>query len=258
MPGNRQAVVLQARDRRLLDEMGALRLVDHEQARRIGGFGSYQRTHDRLMRLVRAGFLRRFFLPTEAGGRKSVYCLSRLGAELAGTEFRPLKRRSGGLALGELFAFHQLRVNAFLLELRYPAKAEPNLRLLSFRTFRQPLSPSVLLTPDGYCEVETELGVKAMFLEVDLGTETRKVWQRKIAHYLHLAASGEFGRLFNRPQFRVLVVTDSQRRRDNLRRLAAQATQKIFWFATFSSLKASGLSAPVWLRPSGDEPKPLV
>ncbi len=258
MTGNRPLVVLQPRDRHLLAELGRLRIVDHEQARRIGGFGSYQRTHDRLSRLARAGFLRRFFLPTEAGGKKSIYCLSRSGAETVGAELAPLKRRASGLLLGDLFAFHQLRVNSFLIELKYPAVRSESVCLISSRSFQQPLSKSVLLTPDGYFEMETRQGVKAMFLEVDLGTEKQKVWQQKIANYVRLATSGEFTRLFNRPQFRVLVITDSERRLGNLRRLVAQATDKIFWFSTFSAIKASGPLAAVWLRPTGDDPQPLA
>lgn len=260
MTGNNQAVVLQARDRHLLSELGQLRLIDLSQAQRIGGFGSYQRTHDRLTRLRGGGLLRKFFLPTAAGGRKAVYCLSPSGAELVGADSRPLKRRSSGLLIGDLFAFHQLQVNALLLELKYPVTPAPEAkaRLTFWKTFQQPLSKAVPLMPDGYLEVETEQGLKAMFLEVDLGTETQKVWQGKIANYLRLATSGEFSRLFARPQFRVLVVTDSERRLSNLRRLVAKATEKIFWFSTFSSLKASGPLSAVWLRPTGEDRQPLA
>lgn len=250
------AVVLQARDRRLLEAIGRMRLIDLDQARRIGGFGSYQRTHDRMTRLTRAGFLRRLFLPTEAGGRKAIYLLTGRGAEAVGGTATPLRRRSSGLLVGDFFAFHQLAVNDMVVELEY-AVAPRKALAPHWRTFPEPLSKTVLLTPDLYFEIEKGGQVRGMFLEADLGSEPKKVWKKKIELYLRLAVSGEFGRIFGREQFRVLVVTGSARRAVNLAELAAETTTKLFWFTTFSQVRESGFEAPIWLRPGGKELLPF-
>src|SRR5437868_4783986 len=80
MPGNRgDGVVLTDRDRVLLKELSVIKIIDREQAKKIGGFTSTTRVNERLLKLVRARFLRRFFLGTRAGGTKALYALSQKG-----------------------------------------------------------------------------------------------------------------------------------------------------------------------------------
>ena len=97
-----------------------------------------------------------------------------------------------------------------------------------------------------------------MFLEVDLGTEALTVWQQKTAYYLQLAVSGEFQKRFRQPQFRVLVVANSERRLRNIRAAIAKSTDKIFWFSTFEHIHRDGFWSPVWLRPTGDQRHSLI
>jgi hypothetical protein len=77
-------MVFQARDRRLLDELSLLRVVDRDQAKWVAGFGSVTRVNARLLALTRAGLLRRFFLGTSGAQQKALYTLSTAGAELIG------------------------------------------------------------------------------------------------------------------------------------------------------------------------------
>lgn len=259
MTGNRKSgVVLQPRDRHLLTELGIMRLIDLAQARLVGGFGSYQRTHARLSRLARAGLLHQFFWGTVAGGRKSIYGLSAKGAQLVDAEFKGIQRKQHHLLVGDLFVAHQMHINEVFVTLKYRLLPGPGTRFLRWRAFHKPLSQAVLLTPDGYFEIEAAQGVRAMFLEADLGTETRKVWEQKVKQYLQLAMSGEFQRLSGQQQFRVLVIATSRRRLDNLRATIAKTTDKIFWFSTFELINSSGFWSPIWLRPKGDQMQPLL
>src|SRR5713101_7179496 len=80
--GNKpRGVVVQARDRRLLEELAVMRITDREQAKIVAGFGSTTRVNARLLALTRAGLLQRFFLGTNFAGRKAIYSLSRKGAK---------------------------------------------------------------------------------------------------------------------------------------------------------------------------------
>jgi hypothetical protein len=72
MTGNNKRLVLQPRDRRLLEELATMRVVDREQAKIVAGFGSTTRANTRLLALSRAGLLRRCFLGTTAGGSKAL------------------------------------------------------------------------------------------------------------------------------------------------------------------------------------------
>jgi hypothetical protein len=253
VPGTKHnaKIVIQTRDRQLLSELAVLRIMDRAMAAKIAGFNSTRRGNARLLQLLRAGLLRRFFVGSIAHGRKGIYTLSKKGAQLVCAELGGLDRTTDRLVVGDLFVQHQMAINQFYLALKYsqPRNAQdPSLRWTSFR---EAVSETIKLTPDGYFEVSTGEVVRSMFVEVDLGTESLKVWKEKIRYYLQLAVSGEFERRFHRPQFRVLVVGNSERRILNIRETVAQSTSKIFWFTTIQEINREGLWAPIWLRPSG-------
>jgi hypothetical protein len=98
--------------------------------------------------------------------------------------------------------------------------------------------------------------VASCFLEVDLGHESLSIWQRKAKNYLQLALSGDFRKQFGQASFRVLVLVNSERRLQSIRKSLAAVTEKIFWLATLESAN-SRFFTPIWLRPVGDEPKPF-
>src|SRR5436853_532384 len=112
MTGNNHGgMVIQERDRHLLRELAVMRVVDREQAQMVGGFHSTTRINARLLALVRAGLLRRFFLGTNAGGTKALYALSVKGAQLVGVPARGPQRRKDEMLAADFFIQHQLTVN---------------------------------------------------------------------------------------------------------------------------------------------------
>jgi hypothetical protein len=259
MAGNKRAgLVVQDRDRRLLSELGVMRILDRESAKLVAGFRSTRRANDRLLQLTRGGLLRRFFIGSIAHGRKAVYTLSPKGSELAGARFGGINRAQDRLVVGDRFVQHQSGINHIYLAFKYRSAPNPAIRFLRWHTFRQSISESIKLTPDGYFELVSGDRVRAMFLEVDLGTEALSVWQQKTASYLQLAVSGEFLKRFRQPQFRVLVVADSERRLNNIRATVAKSTDKVFWFTTLESINRDGIWSSVWLRPTGDQRLPLL
>jgi len=251
MTGSKHAgFVLQNRDRLLLSELGVMRIIDREMVKVVAGFQSTRRANTRLLQLTRAGLLRRFFTGSIAHGRKAVYTLSPKGTALVNANLGGINRPAGRLLVGDTFIEHQSGINEVYLAIKY--RLWPGIGLSRWITFRQPISEAIKLTPDSYFELTTNGVVRPIFLEVDLGTEALSVWQQKTASYLQLAVSGEFSKLFRQPQFRVLVVANSERRLANIRTTVLKSTDKIFWFATFDNIHRDGLWAPVWLRPSGD------
>jgi hypothetical protein len=159
--------------------------------------------------------------------------------------------------MGDAFVDHQSGINDTYVALKYCA-VPSGVRLLRWHTFRQSISETIKLTPDGYFELASAGGVRAAFLEIDLGTEALSVWQKKAALYLQLAVSGEFQNRFRQQQFRVLVVTSSERRLNNIRAVVAKSTDKIFWLTTLDNIHSEGLWSPIWLRPTGDRRLPLL
>jgi protein involved in plasmid replication-relaxation len=252
------AIVLTSRDRLLLKELAIGKVIDREQAKKIAGFKSTTRANDRLLKLTRAGFLRRFFLGTRAGGTKAIYSLSAKGAQVVQIEGRLIKRKNNSLLVGDLFVEHQLAANSIWIEAKFTPIPVPDVQFVRWLIFPAALSKSTPLLPDGYLELKSTSGMQCLFCEVDRGTESLKVWSRKISLYLQLAASGEFQVLFKQGRFRTIVAVSSERRLNTLRRTAALHTEKIFWFATLEEINQKGLFAPIWKRPAGDQRVPLL
>lgn len=257
MPGAERGIVIQERDRRLLEELAVMRVVDREQARMVSGFTSVTRVNTRLLTLTRAGLLRRFFLGAAAAGRKSLYTLSARGAALVGVPARGPRRRSDEVLVADFFISHQLAINQVYCSMKHRGLPQ-DVSFVRWLSFQQPITDRLHLIPDGYFELGTPNGTMAAFVEVDLGHESLGVWKQKVRHYLELALSGEYERRFGQNQFRVLVVVNSERRLLSIRTAVRALTQKIFWFATLASVDSGNIFGPAWLRPEGDDRQSLL
>jgi hypothetical protein len=255
---NHKAIILQDRDRHLLRELALMRVIDREQAKCVAGFGSTTQVNSRLLGLTRAGLLRRFFLGTKAGGKKALYALSPTGAKLVDVPFRGPRRPQDEVLVADFFVSHQLSINQIYCALKYRPIPILEVKFLQWLSFYEPLESSTHLIPDGYLEVLTPDKTLAAFLEVDLGHEGLSVWKAKIYNYLRYAISGNFEKRFGLPQFRVLVITNSERRMQSLRAATLGLTNKVFWFSTLHSITRDGFWSPVWLRPNDDQPQSLL
>jgi hypothetical protein len=248
----KRGLIVQSRDLALLRELSQMRVVDREQAKIAAGFGSTTRVNTRLLALTRAGLLRRFFLGW-GGGRKALYALSIKGAELASVPCRGPRRRNDELIVADHFIQHQLSINQVYCALKFSSTPIARVRFHCWRYFHEPLASGLSLIPDGYVEFSTPSGIVGSFLEVDLGQEPLSIWKEKTGSYLQLALSGEFQKQFGQARFRVIVLANSDRRLQSIRKTVAAITEKIFWFATLDD-KFFG---PVWFRPVGDNHQPF-
>ena len=255
---NRAGVVLQPRDRKLLQELAVMRVIDRDQAKRVASFGSTTQVNARLLRLTRAGLLRRFFLGTKGGGQKAIYALSQAAAKLVDVPFRGPRRRNDEVIVADFFVAHQFAINEIYCDLQYRPIPIPEAKFEKWISFNKPLDSSTHLIPDGYIDIRTPQRTLAAFLEVDLGNEGLSVWKRKVESYLQYAISGEFEKQFGQLQFRVLVVANTARRMRSLQAATISLTDKIFWFSTFESIAQTGFWSPVWVRHKNGERQPLL
>jgi hypothetical protein len=247
-------IILQSRDRRLLESYADRPVLERRHAELIGPFGSVTRSNARLLALKRAGLLRRFYLGTGGSARRALYAISPRGAQLVGIPYRRLARRDDEMLAVDLFAEHQLAINDIYCTLKHAPV--PGGTFIRWITFREPIVPGVELIPDGFVEVVAAKSV-AMFLEVDLGTEQLSVWRAKIRSYVSFAVSGKFEDHLGQAQFRTIVVTNSESRLASLRRATATVTEKIFWFTTIAQIKKQGFWSAIWQRPSDGPPQHL-
>jgi hypothetical protein len=249
MAGSKRiSIMLQERDRRLLEALESMRVIDREQAMVVAGFRSRTRANERLLALTQAGYLKRAFV----GRRQAVYWLAS----------RPLhqekKRGDAAAEPASLFLNHQLEINRVHLLVQYSSIPVRGWWFSGWRSFQQPLSANIPLIPDGYFELGSSQGFRSVFVEIDLGTEAVPILAKKASLYLQLAASGEFSQTFGRSQFRALVITTSDRRLQNIRQAIAKLTDKIFWFGTLDSVSPEKFWGASWLRPTGDQLQSLL
>lgn len=253
----RKGMVIQERDEHLLRELAIMRVVDREQAKTMSGFGSTTRVNTRLLALVRAGLLRRFFLGTNAGGTKALYALSAKGAELVGVPVRGPQRRNDETLAADFFIQHQLTINELYCGLKYRTLPQ-GISFARWESFFSPIVPELKLIPDGYLQLQTPSGIFSAFLEVDLGHERGSVWKKKIENYLSFAVSeNPIGKSFYRP-FLVLVVVPTERRLLSIRTFIGKKTERIFLLASLEAIRHAGLFAPIWFRPKGNFQEPLI
>jgi len=255
---NSRGLVLQERDRQLLRELAVMRVIDREQAKTVAGFCSTTRANARLLALTRAGMLRRFFLATKGAGQKGLYSLSQKAAVLFDVPYRGLRRREDETLVADVFVTHQLAINDIYCQLKYQPIPIPKIMFKRWLAFYETLTANHRLIPDGYFELMDPSGVTPVFLEVDLGNESLRVWKEKVRAYLQFALSGDFQRRFGQSRFRVLVVANTERRLESIRGPVRAATEKVFWFTTLEAINRDGLWSPIWLRPVGDEQLPLL
>lgn len=258
MRGNDEAIILQERDRHFLRELAVMRVADREQAKCVAGFHSTTRANARLLALTRAGLLRRFFLGTNANGSKAIYALSKRGADLVEVPYRGLRRGNDETVVADFFVTHQLRVNEIFCAAKYRPLPVPEMRFVRWQSFHAPIDAANSLIPDGYAELATPAKTLAAFFEVDLGNESRSVWRAKVQAYLRYAVSGDFSRQFAQPQFRTLVLANSDRRLSSLQAATAELTDKIFWFATYESAMKNGFWSAVWQRAKDRRSQSLI
>jgi hypothetical protein len=241
-----------------MQELATMRTIDREQAKLVAGFGSTTRANARLLALTKAGLLRRFFLPTTAGGMKALYALSLIGAKLLDLQYRGPRRRQDEVLVADFFVAHQLAINEIYCTLKYRPIPVPEARFIRWASFYNSLDSGGSLIPDGYVEISVPAKSIAAFLEVDLGHEGRKVWKTKIQAYLRYAVSGQFESQFHQPRFRVLVIANSERRAESIRALAGSVTDKVFWFSTFNFIDRDGFWSSVWVRPRDNRKQSLM
>lgn len=257
MTGNDRGLVLQPRDRRLLEELAVMRVVDREQVKIVAGFGSTTRVNARLLRLTQVGLLKRLFVGTRAGGVKALYALSLKGARAVGVPLRGPQRRNDEAIIADFFVAHQLAINEVYCRLKFRA-LPPGISFRRWMAFWEPITQGLKLIPDGYVELATPAQTVRAFLEVDLGTESLAIWKEKVRQYLRLAVSGEFERRFGEERFRVLVIAHSERRQHSIRGTVATLTDKLFWFADEKSVCEKDFFGPIWFRPKGEDRGPLI
>jgi len=207
----------------------------------------------RLQALHDGGYVERLVLPMlpSAGRAPLVYALSsrgadavagRLGIDRENVDWLPRHNRATAffmehtLAIGRLWA--SLAAAAPRREITIDTwMGEAELRRRDIQVYDIDANRRLPLRPDGYCELlHPNNTVSALFVEMDMGTETNARVARKMRAYDSYRRRG-FEEGFDYQTFDVLVVTNGRRRMENLIRVTGKEIEgRLGLFATLDAL----------------------
>lgn len=230
----------------------------------------------RLMKLYHNQLVDRLHFPLQfySGGQEPfVYSLDLKGAALLAThlgiETTDLHWSIRQNKIGERYLRHGLMIANFHTLLFCGIRANGTIELVDWRqgkelddsvTFQpgRGAAITVPVVPDAYCELEDKRpgteGRMYFFIECDRSTMSTARYFRKLQGYWHYWLQGKQTAKYGIKDFRVLTVTKSRQRRDNLAEVCqAVADQResgyMFWFAYEDDMaldQPGSVWQPIW------------
>ncbi|RLF54691.1 MAG: hypothetical protein DRN13_02085 [Thermoplasmata archaeon] len=269
-PDKRKPIALTPRDKEILVRVWQDKMLYTSQIARIF-FPSPEAAKARLRKLWENGYLERSFLPTLIfhGSSEALYLLDRKGADIVSAKLgvdrnrilqtiRYLKgkieKKSFLLSLDHTLALAEFRI-AFEEAARAHADVEYE-RWIPERMCQDKYSvysfsegkTTGKFRPDGYGQYRYQGKPFSFFVEVDLGTMSRKAFEGKVVRYLDYSNSGRYEERYGTKFFRVLVATIGKGRLENLKRVTERHTDTIFWFTTLSHICRERFFDRIWQR----------
>jgi hypothetical protein len=242
-------------------------------------FGSQSTAQYRLVRLFHHEYLDRHFMTVVSGGPASspvVYTVGTRGEQVLvehrGYDHNELRRPKGG-TLAWQFLEHLLKINDFRVAVALATRelgwevetwedelffrANPDYVLVEDKRGKTHKKP---VYPDGYFRLVVPQGRAHFFLEVDRGKEPHNKFQPQVEVYQAYTSSGQYQARYSKRSLRILVVTTSWRRVENLKKTTFQAGgDRKYWFTTFDHVSLETiLTEPVWQRLDSNDLRPLI
>jgi hypothetical protein len=270
-------MVLTDRDREIVATVNAYQALLGKQLERLF-FTSRSTAQYRLQRLYQHEFLDRHFMTvvsTAPAASPMIYTLGKRGAYLlsqemgyAPTQLRRFPKVIKWQFMEHLLAINEVRVavslacqaNGFALEewLDEPVfRGAPEYVTVTDSKGKTSDKP---VFPDGYFRIKTPQGTAHCFLEVDRATEQQSKFRPQVEVYEAYVASGQYQARFSPKSMRVLIVTTTAERMQNLKKTVQGAGgDEKYWFTTFAQVtEATVLTAPIWERIGSKEKRAWV
>src|SRR5713226_342986 len=232
------------------------------------------KAYERVRDLWLWGYLERVELPVARvlGGRRPfLYALGLQGVpsveQRMGTAVLPVQPRRLD-RLDHVFVDHDLKAAALWANLRAQLRkrrgcrwlwiGERELRAKRMRVRAPNADYWLPFLPDGYFEVTYPSGdVQACLVEIDMGTLTLRRFARKMQAFETAFEDEVFRRHFKRDDFEVLVLSQSRRRTEALRRVAGRVVPNErrgeYYLSTFADVLAPAVfAAATWWDLDGE------
>lgn len=255
------------RDKRIVEAVYQLRFLTRDQIRLLEfEKGSMTACQRRLSLLYHNGYLSAVHkpIPTGYGSSKRIYCLSKKGAALIShlyseKEARQIKWNEKYNKVEPFFIEHILAINDVRIAFSKAALATNEYDLFWFneqevKAWKEKVddpedsSKTLPITPDAFLYLIGKDKKAYYFLEVDRATESNRRWRDKIKGYVEYVKSGKYQARFKTEALRVLTVSTSNNRINNLIKTTQSVENAYFFlFATFDQVKDNNIIfKPVW------------
>lgn len=243
--------------------------------------GSDQQVLRRLQKLFHHGYLDRpprqgmYPLP---GLEKMVYALGDKGADLLAERFGydrgKVRWKDKNKRVKRRYLLHTLMISNFRVCLTKALEEAPKAKIGFWKREKQAdLKDSVLvrtqggsskeipIVPDSYFAIEKEGRRAYFFLEADRSTMTNRRFLRKMRGYWKWWEKGGHTQKFDIQAFRVLTVTPTEKRMQNLKKTTRKADDRkqgsqMFWFTSeerYGLEKPTEVLKPIWETPKEED-----
>lgn len=252
-------ILLQKRDLEILKLVYEYRFIQSDQIT-ASLPGSERNLLRRLQLLFHNGYLDRFVdyrrIRAMSGSDKMTYGITRKAGSLlaseAGLDWAKIDWDTKNRRMSDPYIKHTLMVSKFRATLALACKSQREVELIKWlenrgtgRNANREISDRVwvevkdgkekrlAVVPDAFFRLGIKDEEDFLFLEADRGTMSTGRFLGKLLAYQAWREQGGFEKKFDHTHFRVLTVTPSNERRDNLRE-AAKALDKggMFWFTS--------------------------
>jgi len=247
-------------------------------------FGARARCIHRLRILYSNHYLDRYFVPVLGpyrGATEALYTIGSKGNHIVslrlnqGQNYVGLKRREFNTRMESpsfLLTFRHLRtVNHTRIMFEKAFEDVPDWQLLRWIPERL-IEDQFTITQDGevrkskirgdgfFQYQHTAIGKNySAFTECDFGTMSKKQIIAKVQRYLHYFQTEAPQLKYGTQWFRVLMITTTPRRAQELWQTISSLTQSIFWLTSFEEMKKSQwLKRNIWRRSGHEGTHPLI
>jgi hypothetical protein len=273
-PNERPSFRLTDRDCRIVKAVNDCVVLRTDQVQTLE-FNSASPTYERLEKLFHYEYLNRHFITQVASApasSKLVYSITPLSATLLANVYGysdtdinyPGRAVSNWQTLQPILAVNDFRVHlmrasreheGFELVRWIPEKefrAHPDFVYVKASQEKTKKKP---VYPDGYAVLNTPLGEARFFVEIDSGTEGLEQFRSQIEIYQAYMLSGQYEERFESKALRIVIVTNSEKRLQNLRRVISKVgTKNPYWLTTASvATWQTILRDKIWYKVTDDE-----
>lgn len=266
-----QRVDLNSRDLMIFQEILEDRFLTIDQIQQLF-FSSYKVAALRLQKLWNQGYLKRQFLSTSRGSQPTLYCLQKKTYDLLvengmiNPEEISWEKIKNQQEISPEKRYHEIDCNQFKIALwiHLNNHHEQEIEMIHFghgpAYWDYTLDPEnqkkkIPIRPDRVMALKIKEVPETFFLELDRGTMTLERFRTKIRGYRHYYYSkgfykryGDARQPFEKYGYRVLTITTSKLRRNNLLNQALkEKSYYMCWFTTLEEATNNPLNK-VWMR----------